>query len=90
MGRTINICEYVQVDCDIDVDEYKGQFLRAISDEEILDEAVKRHILPERNAETPADNPYEFKRYLCDFFDMGYMVPTEEVLDMVKSKLGIK
>ncbi|MBO8472523.1 MAG: hypothetical protein IAB81_02705 [Bacteroidetes bacterium] len=51
---------------------------------------MKRHILPKRNAETPADNPCEFKRYLCDLFDMGYMVLTEEVLDMVKAKLGIK
>lgn len=45
MGKTINVHDYTYVDIDVDVDGYKDEFLEACTDEEILEEAKKRHLI---------------------------------------------
>ena len=87
--RTINVQEYVEVDVDvnIDFDDYKDEFFAVASDEELLTECRRRRILKDNDFADEFVGYDTFKRYLCDLLGLGYFASKEEIIEEIKSKL---
>lgn len=79
--RTITI----ETEVDVNLDEYRYEFLENLSDNELLEEISARNIQIYHKTITLCDmNKNEAKRFLCDITEEGYMINNEKLLEKIR------
>lgn len=64
MKKYISVSESVDVDIDVDITDYIDDFLAACSDDDLIEEVVKRRLNPGGTPNLTVNN--DFRRFLCD------------------------
>lgn len=98
-SRKISIAELIDVDFEIDFDDYKDEFFANCTDSEIIDEFLIRKLNKYPSFNTNDDiikkedlneivlNPEKFKNFLCDILGLQYFTSNENIIKEIKEKL---
>ena len=79
--RTITI----ETEVDVDLDDYRNEFLEDLSDNELLEEISTRNIQIDHKTITLCDmNKNEAKRFLCDIIEENYIITNEKLLEKIR------
>ena len=79
--RTITI----ETEVDVDLDDYRDEFLEDLSDNELLEEISTRNIQIDHKTITLCDmNKNEAKRFLCDIIEENYIITNEKLLEKIR------
>ena len=79
--RTITI----ETEVDVDLDDYRDEFLEDLSDNELLEEISTRKIQIDHKTITLCDmNKNEAKRFLCDIIEENYIITNEKLLEKIR------
>ena len=79
--RTITI----ETEVDVDLDDYRDEFLEDLSDNELLEEISTRYIQIDHKTITLCDmNKNEAKRYLCDIKEENYIITNERLQEKIR------
>ena len=79
--RTITI----ETEVDVDLDDYRDEFLEDLSDYELLEEISTRNIQIDHKTITLCDmNKNEAKRFLCDIIEENYIITNEKLLEKIR------
>jgi hypothetical protein len=80
--RTITI----ETEVDVDLDDYRDEFLEDLSDNELLEEISTRNIQIDHKTITLCDmNKNEAKRFLCDIIEENYIITNEKLLEKIRN-----
>lgn len=79
--RTITI----ETEVDVDLNDYRDEFLEDLSDNELLEEISTRNIQIDHKTITLCDmNKNEAKRFLCDIIEENYIITNEKLLEKIR------
>lgn len=89
LHRTIPVYETVDVETDIDIEEYIDDFLEVAEDEELIKELEGRgyHMSRSRENEFQPLCKCGNKRFLCDLLGLSYYASNDEIINEIKRNI---
>ena len=87
--RTISICETVDVETDVYIEDYVDDFLEVAKDEELIRELKDRgyNVSRSRVNEFQPLCKCEKKRFLCDLLGLSYYASNDEIINEIKRNI---
>ena len=87
--RTINVCETVDVDVNVDVENYVDDFLEVAKDEELIRELESRgyNVSRSHNNEFQPLCKCGNKRFFCDLLGLSYYASNDEIINEIKRNI---
>lgn len=80
--RTISVCESVDVDMDLDIEEYVDDFLEVADDSELIAELESRGYDVNRTKMARFGTcKSENRRFFCDLFEISYYSSDQTLLN---------
>ena len=89
--RTINVCEEVTVDVDVNIEDYIGEFFAIMSNEELMEEVDQRGLssyFKQKSISYLQNCTYsDFKRFMCDVVGVGYHTNNDVIIEKLKEMM---
>ena len=87
--RTIPVCETVDVEADVCIEEYVDDFLDVAEDEELIKELKSRGYYVSRSPVNEFQPLCKCgnKRFLCDLLGLSYYASNDEIINEIKRNI---